>query len=134
MSDQPPEPPMPPDQPLDRTEPERLEPERLEPLRSPAVVARQRIIEKLMEKGGGEPTCPLCGKHEFGIGMYVHFENGPVIDPRPHIAPKVYPTVAVICQTCGTTQFVNLLVLGFTAEQLRTLNYQLEAADDAEVS
>lgn len=84
-----------------------------------------RIARKLQEKGGLQ-KCPTCGANKWVIGQYVTLQvSGQVPSlPNPYgfRPPSTnYPTVAIFCSNCGNTQLVNLLVLGFTEQDLPSL-------------
>jgi hypothetical protein len=86
------------------------------------------IIEQLKVKQGISPRCPICENREFAVGDFVPVATAP--NPlggytTPLGAPNVLPCVAVTCQRCGNTLFVNLLVLGFTETILRAWGYPL---------
>jgi hypothetical protein len=81
-----------------------------------------RIIAKIVEKTGSPDVsiCPICRRNSWAIGAYVQLP----ITADPRQAPfggSTFPTVAVFCNTCGNTQLINLLVLGFTAEDFPSL-------------
>jgi hypothetical protein len=83
---------------------------------NPEFITRQRIIERLMTRAGGAPTCPMCSHHEFAIGSFVQL---PVTNNATVMAlGRFLPCVSAICTTCGAVQLISLLNLGFTKEEL----------------
>jgi hypothetical protein len=83
---------------------------------TPQQATRQRIIERLIEKGGRDPQCPICHQKVFAIGAYVHL----AVSSDASVAQlgRSMPCVTVMCMTCGNVLLVSLLALGFTREEL----------------
>ncbi len=87
----------------------------------------KRIVDKLAGKGKTQ-KCAMCGVNSWVVGQYVTLQTSqevPVL-PNPYAfrpSTSNYPTVAVFCSNCGNTQFVNLLILGFTEQELRSLTF-----------
>ena len=81
---------------------------------------RDLIIHRIIERTGGrEPTCPICGEHRFAVGAY-----SPIpVTPTANILMmgRFQPAVTVICMTCGGVQFINLMMLGFTLEDIANM-------------
>jgi translation initiation factor 2 beta subunit (eIF-2beta)/eIF-5 len=81
----------------------------------------QRILNRLTERVGEYKPCAVCGKHDWLLQD--KFANIPLVsDPSgnrlPQYAPMM-PNVALVCQNCGNTHFINLLVLGFDLKSLK---------------
>jgi hypothetical protein len=78
-----------------------------------------RIIEAI-NKRASNPTCPLCGSTDFTLtDGVVQLEVTPFHTPRmarpmPRfgLSYSTLPSATLVCQTCGNTLFINLLVLG----------------------
>ena len=86
-----------------------------------------RIIGKIASKG--QPRkCAMCGVTAWTVGQYVTLQAanhalGPAVPWVPPYGSHTanYPCVAVYCSNCGNTHLVNLLVLGFTEQELQSL-------------
>ena len=77
------------------------------PLSPESLAVRQRIIDKLIAKGGGSPLCPVCQHRAFSVGPYV---NLPVtVDPQVMALGQYLPCVSFACDNCGFTLLINLL-------------------------
>ena len=118
MSDRPPAPALPPDQSPEPRELEREEIPKPASVPNAPTDVRLEIIARLARKGGGDPLCPVCHTNNFAVGGFVHLDNSVVAEPRIGTPPRHYPLIAVYCTNCGATQLVNLLILGFTPEEL----------------
>jgi hypothetical protein len=87
------------------------------------------IIAALAKASGNQaPICPVCRKRDFVVGAFVPLQTA--LNPlgsgsSGFGAPQVIPCVTVSCQTCGNTQLINLLFLGFDESQLRNWGYPL---------
>ncbi len=87
----------------------------------------KRIVDKLAAKGKTQ-KCAMCGVNSWVVGQYVTLQISQQVPmlPNPYgFRPSAsnYPTVAVFCSNCGNTQFVNLLILGFTEQELQSLTF-----------
>ncbi len=91
---------------------------------------QDRIIAKLVEKGGQDPTCPVCHTHVFGVSAFVRFDAAYNIH-QPASLTKAYPAIVLICQNCGAFLFVSPLVLGFTERELADLTISETEDGDA---
>jgi hypothetical protein len=91
---------------------------------APVKIPLEKIVEKLVAKGGGEPTCPICHTHKFTVGAFVNFPAAetPV---GLQLGGRSYPTIAIHCANCGTMQFVNLVLLGFTEEEIGSMKIEI---------
>jgi hypothetical protein len=90
----------------------------------PSRQARQRIVDALATKRSpstGLSPCALCGVRNWGIGHYVPLPYSLTPNQFNSFPGPVYPLVAVICGNCGNTLFLNLRVLGFTADDWASL-------------
>lgn len=85
---------------------------------------RDRIIQALEAKilgGGGEPqACTICGNRTWGIGSFAPMTSA-LMPTQVRLGGQVYPFITIFCSNCGNTQLVNLLILGFSDEDLKTL-------------
>jgi hypothetical protein len=86
----------------------------------------QRVIQKLTEKTGGMHPCPVCGHAAWTVGnQYVVIS----LSPQPteiHMGGPVYPTIAIICSNCGNTHLINMLILGFSQEELKSMGFTVD--------
>jgi hypothetical protein len=98
-----------------------------EPTSAPDVnVARQKIINALVAHGAANPQCPLCHRSAFSVGHFVPLSV--VANQRdPVLGGRGYPMIALICQTCGGVQLVNLKILGFTEADLDAMRIELQS-------
>ena len=89
---------------------------------SPAPAVYELILAKLIAKQAGNPACPICHTTFFTIGYYTAPE---IWTKRDHgrSGGRSYPLVAMSCNNCGYTQFINLLILGFTESELAELTW-----------
>jgi hypothetical protein len=92
-----------------------------------ATAIHGRIIQALVDRGGGEPTCPVCRQHKFTLGGYVHLP----VSPSPAgghfmVGGPAYPCITLICTTCGAMQLVNVLTLGFVPADYESLTLPAE--------
>lgn len=85
------------------------------------------VLRKKMEHGVG---CPLCGKATWLLNA--DFISLPVTNsPRElQLGGEILPLVPITCTTCGNTQMLNLLVLGFS--DLDSLRFEAEAEAQAD--
>ncbi len=86
---------------------------------------RDRILAAIDAKRKA-PTanCVICGFDEWSFGVYHLLPSS--LDPqkRPDLfGGSLAPYVAIVCGNCGNTHLLNLLLLGFTPEQLKELAY-----------
>jgi hypothetical protein len=83
----------------------------------------QRIIKRLTEKTGRARPCAVCGHESWTVEQ--HFIQLSVTDNplAVTLGGSGFPLQPIICQHCGNTQLINLLILGFSLEELKTLTY-----------
>lgn len=62
-------------------------------------------IEKTWTK-----NCPMCGSNRWAVHAYVPVELSPRIEAV--FGAQVLPSAGIVCQTCGNTVLVNLIVAG----------------------
>lgn len=73
---------------------------------------KDRALKVINERLGHAPKCPLCQKSDWVLS------DDPVMhslqdDPNFYQLQGPYlPTIALICNYCGNTHFLNLKVLG----------------------
>gem|GEM_PF-6646921 len=86
--------------------------------------SQQLIVDRLVAKGGGQPTCPICHTHKFNVGAFVTLPAAetPV---GIQLGGRSYPTIALHCANCGTIQFVNLVLLGFTEQEIVSMKIEI---------
>ena len=91
-------------------------------------IAQKRIIDALVARGAGSPMCPLCHQNTFNVGAFTRLiaQSNPTEPTFLGSAARGFPCVALVCQTCGSMQLVNLLGLGFTNEDLPSLAFPPE--------
>jgi hypothetical protein len=73
---------------------------------------RENILAALKNKAASYAKCPSCGESDWGLSDgYFFFTmqklKEPAISKRPGL-----PCIAVLCNHCGNTQFLNMLILG----------------------
>jgi hypothetical protein len=82
----------------------------------------RRVIEALKTKISN-PKCPLCGYNTWKVdASYVILP----LSPNPTqftVGGKEYPMVPMYCGNCGNTHLINLLTLGFTSEDIKSMEY-----------
>lgn len=83
-----------------------------------------RIIDKWNQKGKAQ-RCPLCAANAWVVGHYVPLSTSLIptgwVYPYTTQNSSIYPCVTVFCSNCGNVQLLNLLILGFTDEELPSL-------------
>jgi hypothetical protein len=70
---------------------------------------QQHVIQKLGRKAPNA-KCPLCGVSNWGVQAGVYY----FAEATQHTymsASNSLPCAALVCQNCGNTHFINLLVL-----------------------
>jgi hypothetical protein len=87
---------------------------------SPGEEVRRRILAKLVSKGGGMPLCPICHQRAFSIGPYVQLAAG--IQAFNMNLGRTLPCTSLLCNTCGNVLLVSLILLGFTPDELKTMD------------
>lgn len=89
----------------------------------------QRIIQKLTEKTGGMHPCPICGHATWQVGnLYAVL----ALSKHPteiQLSGPVHPMIPLICSHCGNTHQINLLVLGFSTEELKSMGLTADAGN-----
>lgn len=70
-----------------------------------------RIEAAVRARITGSTRCPLCGHNTWNIGR--DLAQVPIQRLFPDVLgpPRNYPGIALICQVCGNTHFLNALVL-----------------------
>lgn len=82
---------------------------------------QSRLLQKLREVSPAPQRCVFCGNnkwqpHEEYVALKMQK------DPRGGVlAGGAMPLLPVSCTKCGNTHFINLLVLGFSEEDLASL-------------
>jgi hypothetical protein len=88
----------------------------------------QRIFKKLNEKAGNPHPCPVCGHVAWKVDcLYATLP----LSPNPleiSLAGRIQPLIPLICAHCGNTQLINLLILGFSQEDLKLMGLNAPAA------
>jgi hypothetical protein len=82
----------------------------------------QRLLDKLKEVSPNPGRCVFCGNNYWTPqGEYISL----VLQASPRggrlSGGKALPLVPVSCTKCGNTHLINLLVLGFSEEDLDSL-------------
>lgn len=81
---------------------------------------RQSIATRLDEKGAPQ-TCECCGKRQWALGDHIVSPQSLARHPthlRQAPADPFFPSVLLLCQNCGNSKLLNLLILGFGDELL----------------
>jgi hypothetical protein len=77
---------------------------------TPAV--RARILLAIQQRAPQLGTCPVCHKGPWTlVDQFVPI----ALSSTPssiELGGQILPSIALVCQTCGNTQILNLLVLG----------------------
>lgn len=84
-----------------------------------ATSVRQRVLDKIVEKKGGFPVCPICHQNTFTIGPFVQFQVAS--DPAKIELGTVMPCATLICRTCGHVMLLSLILPGFSQAELSSL-------------
>src|SRR5438105_13838729 len=93
-----------------------------QPLQPPGSVQANRrqtvlnlILAALRQRTGAHtPQCPICGHVDWQIGQSFVMLSAQDNLVNMNLGGPGYPLVALICSTCGNTQLINLLRLGFS--------------------
>ena len=74
---------------------------------------KRKALAWLIEKLGNDPKCPMCSQSNW------HLANIQVRVQAPNalLGGRGFPLIAMICQNCGNTQFLNMLVMGLLEKQ-----------------
>ena len=74
---------------------------------------RTRVLAAIRAKLPIIGACPLCHTAAWTVadGFFV-FPQMDTLDAGLIIGGPALPNVAIVCQTCGNTQFLNVVVLG----------------------
>jgi hypothetical protein len=82
----------------------------------------QRIIDALKVKIG-TPRCPLCGNNTWKVeASYIILPLS--LNPSQLTASgSEYPMIPLYCGHCGNTHLINMLTLGFTSEDIKSMEY-----------
>ena len=72
---------------------------------------QKKIVQDavLSKFGDDYPTCPISGDGNWSIQTRLAYI---MAEPVSLSASESYPSVVLICQTCGYTAFLNVFVLG----------------------
>jgi hypothetical protein len=81
----------------------------------------QEILQKINQKLGGPPTCPMCHHNVWQLsdGIVLLTLQSPA-SGGIQLGGKSLPGVPLICSTCGNTVLLNVFMLG-VAEKLGIL-------------
>jgi hypothetical protein len=85
------------------------------------------ILRRLVAKGH-VGQCAMCGVQSWVVGTYLPSPASTHPSRIPLRGGNLFPFVTVYCQNCGNTHLVNLVILGFTIEELPALEMPDEAA------
>ena len=83
-----------------------------------------RILAALQNKTGHhQVVCPICGGESWTLlDRYAPLPlSGNAIQFT--IGPKILPLIPLYCEKCGNTQLINMMVLGFKEEDLKSLMF-----------
>jgi hypothetical protein len=78
-----------------------------------------RIAKRLQERTKPR-ACVVCGVTQWSLGYYVTL---PAVEApgELRLGGQNYPLIALVCGNCGNTHLLNLLILGFTAEEWESM-------------
>jgi len=71
---------------------------------------QRHVIEKFSEKWP-DSQCPICHESAWGVQREAFFFMAKARTPTSASSGHGMPCAALVCQVCGNTQFINLLVL-----------------------
>ncbi|MGA7988014.1 MAG: hypothetical protein WCB51_06400 [Candidatus Dormiibacterota bacterium] len=101
------------------TPPPGLSPEQ----RTAYLAIEQRLIESIQKRlSRGVGSCNVCGQTTWLLGSYAGIRSGYVPGED---GDELYPCVPIICRTCGNTQFINLLLIGYSTADYGAITYPI---------
>lgn len=78
-------------------------------------INHKKLIEQLDEKWK-DVHCPYCGVHKWTVDPTIMTPLEVTSDKQMNLGGRFQPLVPVTCRCCGSTTFVNALVLGCIEE------------------
>ena len=83
-----------------------------------------KIIAALNSRVGPPKPCVICGNNSWLVNA--RFARIPATRNanNAEIGTHGYPFTMIVCGHCGNTHLINLLVLGFTTEQINELAWE----------
>lgn len=74
-----------------------------------------RILQAIQERVPNVAPCAVCGTRNFTLGEgFVRLDLSELHSSAIRIGGPALPSVALVCQNCGNTILLNLIVLGLT--------------------
>lgn len=73
-------------------------------------VNQEKLIQAINEKWMSK-NCPLCGKNNWNIGTNMVTMLGVSENTSIRIGGEITPVVAITCNECGNTIYINPLVI-----------------------
>lgn len=71
------------------------------------------VVSRLNERAGGIRDCVVCGERNWLIEpMFAQVQATRNLNVAK-IGGNSFPLLPLVCQNCGNTHFLNLMVLGF---------------------
>jgi len=71
---------------------------------------QQHVIEKFREKWP-DARCPICDSSDWGVQAGAYLFPQRIKTRTGASSGNALPSAALVCQVCGNTQFINLVVL-----------------------
>ena len=85
---------------------------------------QNRIIEAIKKKTGNRVIdCPICGHKSWQIGVGYMTLGSAKHPTEQQMGGNMYPNIPMICNNCGNTRLINLLVLGFTEADFNSIRF-----------
>ena len=91
------------------------------------MVTNQEILQRLLEvlklrTGGRAFTCPILGHNAWRLDdAWAAVPSGAT--PNNIDLGKIFPMAVLLCTNCGNTHFLNLITMGFTPEDLKSMAF-----------
>ena len=76
-------------------------------------VNMEKLVQAINQKWVSK-NCPVCGKNNWHIGSNMVTMLNVREDKSIEIGGSITPVVAVTCNECGNTIYINPLVIGCT--------------------
>ena len=75
---------------------------------------KTQVLQALLQRiqAAGKPlACELCGSQTFTVGDFHSMPVTPEPTPGVFISGTVMPLEGLVCEGCGNTKFINLVML-----------------------
>jgi hypothetical protein len=73
--------------------------------------AAEKIVEALKQQGATR-ACALCGKGPWALADAFYFLTAQQDLPNVSVGSPGMPLAAMVCENCGNTVLINMLILG----------------------